>query len=288
MKCSICRVDSLDNKVVAKRNGWLVIKCKNCRSYFSVKCDEDAITEASEFYAERELLVGQYLSWAHRDFLKIKPAGEKLLDIGCGTGDFIVRALDQGYDAWGIDMDSRAVEVGNKHWGFNRLVTKDAIEYLNQDDKQWDIITLFGVIEHLFDPHILFGEIIKHLKPGGYVAIAVQNMDSFYSYLWTVLTRGNDYPPHHYSRWSRHGLEIFVHSYGFEITDRTTSKASVVDINADIIRQVFRNHSKTLLNLMKANDLFMLMMTPLEKLISLTGEGRGQMVIAQKPMERLL
>jgi len=272
------------NKIVKEKNGWLVVQCGNCSpGCYAVPTNGNAATDALHFYDERIYLVGRYISWAHLDFLKRRPPGHTLLDIGTGTGDFVNAAVNAGYDARGIEMDARAVAAGNAHWKFNRLQTADALEFLKQSDETWDIITLFAVLEHIVDPNILFSEVVRHVNPGGHIAIVVQNLDTFYAKLWAAVTPGNDYPPNHYTRWSRKSLDAFIGRYNLSVIDRSTSLPSIMDNAPDIAINVAGEREKLLKWLLRGVGLATIIMSPAEALLRrVSKEGRAQMVIARK------
>lgn len=271
-QCLMCHSKQTP-KAFKKVNGWVMNKCPDCRGDFALpsnKPDKNALP----FYDNREYLVGYYLSWAHRDFLKYAPAGLSLLDIGAGTGDFIHNAIEKGYgNVTGIEMDSRAVAAGNTHWSFNKLITADALTFLRGTNATWDNITLFAVLEHLEDPNILFQEILKHLNTGGHVTICVQNMGNLYAWLWSVISPGNDYPPNHYTRWTKKSLDMFLQRYNMEVVYRSTCAPSLVDIIPDLIK----------IGDSRWYNYFCLLASPFELLLrKISKEGRAQMVIVKR------
>jgi 2-polyprenyl-3-methyl-5-hydroxy-6-metoxy-1,4-benzoquinol methylase len=88
----------------------------------------------------------------------------KLLDVGCATGDFVAWALNNGWDAIGIDIASSAVAIG-KAKGLP-LYEAD-IESLEAQSERYDIITLWDVLEHLPDTTRILTILRKALRPDG-------------------------------------------------------------------------------------------------------------------------
>src|SRR5712691_5263645 len=43
------------------------------------------------------------------------PSGLRILDVGCGRGDAVFWLLEKGWDAWGIDIDSRYIDIGRDY-----------------------------------------------------------------------------------------------------------------------------------------------------------------------------
>ncbi len=95
----------------------------------------------------------------------IKP-GQKLLDIGCGRGEFLRGFIGCGVKGYGVDR-SRAAE---KYCPEAELLNTDLEnERLPFEDNFFDVIFSKSVIEHLYYPEKLVSEIHRVLKPGGLV-----------------------------------------------------------------------------------------------------------------------
>jgi len=131
--------------------------------------------------------------------------GKRLLDIGCGTGEYLKAASDRGMDVTGIDVDASLTERIHRKLGFRvvtGLFTADTFPR-----HTFDVIVLSHVIEHLQEPLELLKSIRAALKPGGAFVMCTPNADSFLEVVHNL-----------YGRW-RHGagrsfaLTPFTSSY---------------------------------------------------------------------------
>lgn len=102
--------------------------------------------------------------------------GARLLDVGCGPGAGLRAAASLGYEPWGLDLSPAAVAAaGEKFEGRVRLGSLSDGLFTGV---AFDVITLFDVVEHFYDPRALARELDAHLAPGGRVLIATPNCES--------------------------------------------------------------------------------------------------------------
>jgi 2-polyprenyl-3-methyl-5-hydroxy-6-metoxy-1,4-benzoquinol methylase len=105
-------------------------------------------------------------------FLRAPTAGESLLDVGCGGGDFIATMRGLGWKVSGVETDPVAVERAR---GRELDVHQGDLEGAAFDDMSFDAITLAHVIEHVHEPRRLLAECRRILKPGGTLVILTPN-----------------------------------------------------------------------------------------------------------------
>jgi cyclopropane fatty-acyl-phospholipid synthase-like methyltransferase len=122
-----------------------------------------------EIYSKITLLLrGKKKTQAFVDQYIQPKNGEKVLDIGCGTGDILYFLPDVDY--YGFDLDSAYIEMAKQRFGkrgkfFCKKVSRDAV----QGAEKFDLITAMGILHHLNDDevHQLFDLAYQLLKPGG-------------------------------------------------------------------------------------------------------------------------
>ena len=139
-------------------------------------------------------------------------SGTKILDYGCGAGDFLLYAKNKNLDVFGIEPNESALAITRKKIGQNNASEK-SIQELNE---QFDIITMWHVLEHI--PNLFeFIETLKSkLNPGGKIFIAVPNHQSFDAKFYQKYWAAYDVPRHlwHFSPNSFHKL---FNSFGMKI-----------------------------------------------------------------------
>jgi 2-polyprenyl-3-methyl-5-hydroxy-6-metoxy-1,4-benzoquinol methylase len=106
------------------------------------------------------------------------PVG-RVLDIGCGRGHLLKAMARRGWECYGTElstfpMDSTPGPAGPGSVTF----LKGAFETLPFEDRFFDLVSVWHVLEHTSDPGRTIEEVARTLKPGGILALAVPNYSS--------------------------------------------------------------------------------------------------------------
>ena len=107
---------------------------------------------------------------------------KQVLDLGCGTGEFLNNYFEMGAQCTGIDIEKN-LKLKNKK-NFN-LYNLDANTFLKNCKKKFDIIFLFEFLEHLEegDKHKLFESLIKILNKNALIFVSTLNKNLLSKYL---------------------------------------------------------------------------------------------------------
>jgi 2-polyprenyl-3-methyl-5-hydroxy-6-metoxy-1,4-benzoquinol methylase len=149
----------------------------------------------------------------------------RYLDVGCSTGFVVEAARDRGWEAVGIDLNPSAIEYGKSRGLDLRTVALEAVDFA---PGRFDAVSLFDVLEHLFDPLRTLRACTRLLAPGGILFIYVPNYDSA-----SRLLMGKDahfiWPTHHLNYYTpvtigdlmtREGLATeYIATEGLDIVD---------------------------------------------------------------------
>ncbi len=128
-----------------------------------------------------------------------KPEAYSLLDIGCGTGDFLEALIEENWNVVGIEPNANARSIAN-------LKTKNSVfdtsHLMTLQPRSFDVITLWHVLEHLpkLESHI---QLLKSLlKENGTLIIAVPNFNSYDAKYYKSFWAAFDVPRHlwHFSQ----------------------------------------------------------------------------------------
>lgn len=170
---------------------------------------------ASRFgYLAMHLLPPPYrLEWDHfaRHLSKPTEGRNRLLDVGCGNGEFLLRAKEQGWDVKGIDLDPIAIAEAKKN-GLDVVV--GAVEKDQFKPNSFDVVTCQQVIEHVHDVRSFLLSLRTWLHPGGKLWIGTPNISSNlrlkFGKFWHPL-----HPPQHLQLFNPISLKDILLETGF-------------------------------------------------------------------------
>lgn len=141
------------------------------------------------------------------------PHAGRLLDIGCGAGDFLALARMMGWSATGCDPDEEVVAICRsrsfdvRHGG--------AETFLVDRSNSFDAITLNQVIEHVLDPRSLLHQCFDLLHPHGTVWIGCPNPSAIGAKAFGAAWAGL-HPPYHICLPTQQILREWLQEAGFE------------------------------------------------------------------------
>lgn len=138
--------------------------------------------------------------------------GARLLDVGCGNGDFLDLARHAGWEVVGIEPDPRAAAAAAKR-GIN--VVQGDVSALDSEDGSFDAITISHVIEHVHDPHVLLRACYRLLKPGGWIWLETPNLDALGHKRYGAHWRGLE-APRHLVIFAPSSLRLVLEEAGFQ------------------------------------------------------------------------
>lgn len=133
---------------------------------------------------------------------------KSVLDIGCFTGEFLNLMKKEGCNVYGIELQKDAAKIANKKLKSKRVLAKDVASN-PFGNKKFDIITMFGLIEHVENPYKLIADSTKKLNKNGILVIQTPNSESLFAILlrkyWPPYT-----PIEHIHLFSKKSINILL------------------------------------------------------------------------------
>ena len=160
-------------------------------------------------------------------FIDSNQANKTVLDIGCGTGDFLLACQKSDYNIFGIEPNEKAkLFAENKLYKAefqsslkNNSSTKNIFSSIEELDpkQQFDCITLWHVLEHVPNLTEYISSLKKFLKPKGTLIIAVPNYKSFdakyYGKFWAAFDL-----PRHLWHFSKKSISLLFEKENMKVT----------------------------------------------------------------------
>lgn len=148
----------------------------------------------------------------------IKPG--KLLEIGCGNGDRLIKIRRLGWKVEGQEIDSMAVSACSKRYP-ELKVSLGGVHDLSYPDDTFDAVIMNHIVEHLHDPASILRECLRILKKGGVLVLATPNINSFGHRYFKSAWRGLE-PPRHLYIFSVNTLKKLAENAGFGLVKTWT------------------------------------------------------------------
>lgn len=145
----------------------------------------------------------------------------KLLDVGCATGAFLHAAKTRGWSVTGTEFSPFAVKTAREQ---GLPVVQGELWEAGFPADAFDVVTCWHVVEHTTDPSRLIREIHRVLRPGGWLVLAVPNVEDHIfraAYLLARLRRPRLYEPDereiHLFHFSGRTLRMLVSASGLDV-----------------------------------------------------------------------
>jgi 2-polyprenyl-3-methyl-5-hydroxy-6-metoxy-1,4-benzoquinol methylase len=179
----------------------------------------------------------------------LNPENKTILDIGCGTGDFLKACQLDGWKINGIEPNDKARELAiQKTKNIDRINNK--IEDLLKDKIScFDVITLWHVLEHIPNLKEYIAFIKKMLKPNGVLIVAVPNYKSYDAKYYGKFWAAYDVPRHLW-HFTQKSMNLLFAEFDFRIMNTLPMKfdAYYVSLLSEKYRSGKSNPFKAFLN----------------------------------------
>ena len=233
-KCPLCKSGLFLNTLEVKdhavtKETFIICKCTNCDIQFTnprpkpenisryydfpeYYSHDDSAKSLTQFIYQivRKIATGKKVALIN----SLTKKKGKLLDYGCGTGEFINDSKTNGWTVFGIEPNDKARALAISKT--NKKVFSKLDDLPN--DQSFDVITLFHVLEHLHKLRKTLKSLIKPLKPNGYLIIAIPNPESYDAKKYGEDWAGWDVPRHLY-HFNSKAMESFQEIFDLELVE---------------------------------------------------------------------
>lgn len=305
--CCVCtNTDKEKFSTKYNKDTFIVVECKNCSFNFVPQYFSKQISY--EDYKDENVLEqvrggNDWLKMQRHilrfNFIKRYKKSGKLFDLGVGWGHFLYTGRELGYDVFGIEM----AKVPYIYAKQDLKLPVERIDFFDFkiENKTYDIITMWDVLEHIPDADKVIEKCNLMIKDGGYIFIQVPQIDSFIAKLWKdkwrMMSSG------HVNYFSKQTMTMLLEKNGFQVlkfkssfefkhlllygilpklknikTNLTKSKNKYQSGEAD--KQEFFNKTMRLPKWVLKS--FIILHNLIYNIISFAGVGEEMMVVAKK------
>jgi len=184
-------LDKLDHRTFSARRlpdkiHYRMVRCNKCDLLYSnpILSEEKIIS----LYRGSTITYGDYTENLNNTYqkhfkealrlLQTNSKHKKLLEIGCGNGFFLKKALQLGIDeVWGVEPGQAAVAKAPKEIKKNIIVDRFRTGLFRANF--FDVICIFQTLDHLVDPNLALEECHRMIKKGGILLVVVHDSKSW-------------------------------------------------------------------------------------------------------------
>jgi SAM-dependent methyltransferase len=162
-----------------------------------------------------------------------------VLDLGCGTGEFLALARSKGHAAVGVDFSETAVAAAR---AADLSAFVGGIDDLPRfvgggPEPRFDAVMLFHVIEHVSDPGALLSALERWLRPHGRLFLSCPGPRRFTRLIEEQRTGSSDFwdhPPYHVLRWTLNAFRALFERHGWRVLAAEEEPLSLVAAGSHI------------------------------------------------------
>jgi|GEM_PF-2616072 len=194
--CPICGADR--RRFIFATDQYQLSSCAACGLFY--KSESSEISElnvnqelyTNDFVRVRRRTRQRLLSVAQRRLRTLQrylPAGGKILEVGCGTGEFLQTAHQAGFVVEAVELSKPLADFVREQKGIYCFNSR--LEELGQDHKDYQAVVAFDVLEHLSDSGGFLQQAIRRLSSPGILFFEMPNWKClervFFGHLWNML-----------------------------------------------------------------------------------------------------
>ncbi|MDD5655636.1 MAG: class I SAM-dependent methyltransferase [Elusimicrobia bacterium] len=223
-RCHCCGRDAPTAAFPSSRPGFQVLRCPECglgRTWPPVAPGEIGAWYPESYYGRENVRFNALFEAMTRIFRRRRarvlhgrvPRGP-VLDVGCGRGVMLDHLRALGYEAHGIELSETAARHARLRLGLP-VETGDFLSSPHEKDR-FHAVIFWHTLEHFPNPVEAVARARELLRPGGLLAVAVPDFDSFQARLFGRRWFHLDVP-RHYFHFTPRALEAILSRHAFRV-----------------------------------------------------------------------
>jgi len=230
--CPICNGSQFESFLTAvdytvSHETFTIVKCSGCGFHFTNPIPAE--NEIGKYYKSESyvshsssskgiinkiyLQVRKYTLKKKLKLIQKEAKGKALLDVGAGTGHFLNVCQLNGFESLGLEPDEDARNFAKTNFNLQLIPSQ---QLHNLPDKSRDVITMWHVLEHVYDLRNDLAKITSVLKDDGVLIVAVPNMNSYDAKHYKEFWAAYDLPIHLY-HFTPNDIKNLFEQYNFQI-----------------------------------------------------------------------
>lgn len=199
------------------------IGCQNLTIWRCGQCGLELVDPLRSWSAAHYPMANDGIGFDHLTTLEdLKDSSPKrILDIGCGDGAFLQRAMAQRHEVIGLDFSEADIKLIRDKGIDAHVADVKNFKVCFTSQQTFDIITMFQIVEHLTDPYQTMSNIEAIAAPNAVLYIGCPSdlrFSRFFSHPGPLNANDFwDYPPQHVLRWTHAALTAFLSRHHWRV-----------------------------------------------------------------------
>jgi SAM-dependent methyltransferase len=262
--CPVCGSENLQHLLSSKDNTvsqkvFTLRQCQTCK--LAITTPRPADEELHQYYISDEYIShsnkgktlvdkvylvarGFTLKWKLSIVQQGNSAPGKILDYGCGTGEFLSTCRNAGWDTTGVEPSTTAREQAKQ---LTRSSIHESLPSVPDDN--FTVITLWHVLEHVSNLDETLSLLKSKLTENGTIFIAVPNHTSWDGQHYKEHWAGYD-TPRHLWHFSRETMNVLITKNGMRVTGTIPMKLDSFYIS--LLSEKYKNNKSSITGMLKA------------------------------------